>query len=202
MKRFCKLVARNMIEFENDRVLEKWLASRGIDWEAWGSAGSKTISNLWNEYEQGEISFGDDPPTRAVRVVQIILRREKHVLLEIAQEFSDGRIRERELPPSEKIIFGESQFAAAERCLREELGLDSQQIHLLNSTAASYERVADSPSYPGLRTYYTVYTIEATAEGLPDSDFWRENEAVAAGDPVKRHLWGWRRTAGRFLWPE
>ena len=191
-----------MMEFENARALEEWLASRGIGWEAWGSAGSKTVSNLWNEFVQGEISFRDDPPTRAVRVVQIILRRQESVLFEIAQEFGDGRMRQREVPPSEKIIARESQFAAAERCLREELGLDPRHIQILNSTAASYERIADSPSYPGLRTHYTVYTIEAAAEGLPDEDFWRENEAIAAGDPVKRHLWGWRRAPGRFPRPE
>ncbi|MFN2122697.1 MAG: NUDIX domain-containing protein, partial [Candidatus Promineifilaceae bacterium] len=176
-----------MIEFENERALEKWLESREIGWEAWGSARSKTIDNLWKEYEQGEISFRDDPPTRAVRVVQIILRREDYMLLEIAQEFGDGRVRRRELPPSEKIIANESQYEAAERCLNEELGLDPRDIQLLNSSSAGYKRVADSPSYPGLSTQYTVYTIEALAEGLPDEDFWRENKAAAVGDPVKRH---------------
>jgi hypothetical protein len=191
-----------MIEFINERALEKWLASRHISWEVWGSARSKTISNLWKEYEKGEISFRDHPPTRAVRVVQIILRRENSMLLEIAQEFGDGRIRRRELPPSEKIIAAESQFEAAERCLREELGLNSLHIQLLNATVASYERVADSPSYPGLRTHYTVYTIDAAVEGLPDEDFWRENKAAAEGDPVKRHLWGWRRTGGIIPRPE
>jgi hypothetical protein len=190
-----------MLKFENERALEEWLSSREIGWEAWGSAGSKTVSNLWHEYVQGEIAFLKDPPTRAVRVVQIILRRGSKVLLEISQEFGDGRVRQRGVLPSEKIIAGESQFEAAERCLREELGLDSRHIQLINSTAGSYERLADSPSYPGLRTHYTVYTIEAAAEGLPDEDFWRENEAVAAGDPVKRHLWGWRRASG-VLHPE
>jgi hypothetical protein len=188
-----------MLKFENERALEKWLTSHDIGWEAWGSAGSKTASNLWHEYVQGEIAFWEAPPTRAVRVVQIILRRHSRVLLEIAQEFGDGRVRQREVLPSEKIFAGESQFEAAERCLREELGLDSRHIQLINSTAASYQRVADSPSYPGLRTHYTVYTIEAAAEGLPDEDFWRENEAAAAGDPVKRHLWGWRRTPGLLI---
>jgi ADP-ribose pyrophosphatase YjhB (NUDIX family) len=191
-----------MLKFENERALEKWLTSREISWETWGSAGSKTVSNLWHEFVQGEIAFLEDPPTRAVRVVQIILRRQKNLLLEIAQEFGDGRVRRRELPPSEKIIAGESQCDAAERCLREELGLEPRQIQFLNSTAASYERVADSPSYPGLCANYTVYTIEAMAEGLPDKDFWRENEASAAGDPEKRHLWGWRRALSPFLRPK
>ena len=182
-----------MKSFDNAIILEIWLRSRGVNTSGWGINGAKTVANLWQEYEQGEITFRDHPPTRVVRVVQIVLRRDDHVLYEMAQEFSDGRLRQREQPPSEKIIAGESQFAAAERCLREELGLDPRDIQLLNAKAEGMENVAESPSYPGLRTHYTIYTLEATAEGLPDADFWRENEAVTEGDPVRRHLWGWRR---------
>lgn len=183
-----------MMDFKSELNLELWLRSRGIDIASWGTTGAKTAANLWHEYEQGEVTFRDDPPMRVVRVVQIILRRGEQVLYEIAQEFNDGRVRQREQPPSEKIFAGESQFAAAERCLREELGLDSRHIQLLSSTAEGMENLAESPSYPGLRTHYTIYTVEAMVEELPDSDFWRENEAAGEGDPVKRHLWGWRRT--------
>jgi ADP-ribose pyrophosphatase YjhB (NUDIX family) len=185
----------SMVIFNSALNLELWLRSRGIDIASWGTTGAKTAANLWHEYERGEITFRDDPPIRVVRVVQIILRRDKYVLFEITQEFSDGRVRQRYQPPSEKIIAGESQFAAAERCLREELGLDPRQIQLLGSTAESQGNLAESPSYPGLSTHYTVYSIEATVEGLPETDFWRENEAADEGDPVKRHLWGWRRGA-------
>jgi len=180
------------MHFDSELILELWLRSRGIQTEEWGSSGAKTVANLWHEYEQGEITFRDDPPTRVVRVVQIILRCETTVLYELAQEFGDGRIRRRQQPPSEKIVAGESQFVAAERCLREELGLDPRQIQLLGSTAEGMENLAESPSYPGLRTHYTIYKVEAMVEGLPEADFWRENEVAAEGDPVKRHLWGWR----------
>jgi ADP-ribose pyrophosphatase YjhB (NUDIX family) len=182
-----------MMKFDSAVILEIWLRSRGIDTGDWGTTGSKTITNLWQEYEQGEITFRDNPPTRIVRVVQIILRRDDLVLYELAQEFDDGRLRRRRQPPSEKIIAGESQYAAAERCLTEELGLDPRAIHLLGSSADALQNIAESPSYPGLHTHYTIYTIEAMADGLPETDFWRENEAAGESDPVKRHLWGWRR---------
>ncbi len=181
--------------FDSERAMEAWLAGRAIDTASWGSAGAKTTANLWHEYEQGEIIFRDHPPQRLVRVVRIMLRRNGYVLYEIAQELSDGRLRQRRQPPSEKIIAEESQAAAAERCLREELGLDPRHIHLLDSPAERTESVAESPSYPGLQTHYILFTIEATVDGLPEADFWRENEAAGAGDPVKRHLWGWRRTS-------
>ncbi len=182
-----------MIGFANAQALESWLMAHSVSTDSWGRTGAKTVANLWHEYEQGEILFEEDPPTRLVRVVQIILRREDYVLHELAQEFSDGRLRRREQPPSEKIYVGESQFAAAARCLREELGLDARDICLLNSTAEGERTLADSPSYPGLQTRYTIYTVEAAAADLPEGDFWRENEAAAEGDPVRRHLWGWRR---------
>jgi hypothetical protein len=182
------------MKFDNAVILEIWLRSRGIDTGKWGASGAKTIANLWHEYEAEEIAFRDDPPTRIVRVVQIILQRDDLVLYELAQELNDGRLRRRRQPPSEKIKAGESQYAAAERCLNEELGLDSRAIKLLGSTAEALQNIAESPSYPGLHTDYTIYTIEATAEDLPESDFWRENEAASEGDPVKRHLWGWRRS--------
>ena len=120
-----------MIGFASAQALESWLMAHSVSTDSWGRTGAKTVANLWHEYEQGEILFEEDPPTRMVRVVQIILRREDYVLHELAQEFTDGRLRRREQPPSEKIYVGESQFAAAARCLREELGLDARDICLL-----------------------------------------------------------------------
>ena len=181
-----------MNHFDSRQELEKWLIASGINPSEWGTGGAKTVANLWQEYEKGEITFRDEPPTRVVRVVRLILRRDEQILVEIAQEFSDGRLRQREQPPSEKVIAAESQFAAADRCLREELGLDPRQVQILNSTVEAKVKLDESPSYPGLWTHYTIYTVEARAEGLPGGDFWRENEAAGEGDPVRRHLWGWR----------
>jgi hypothetical protein len=181
-----------MIDFANELMLESWLHSRGIDMESWGSAGAKTVTDLWREYRHGDVAFEDDPPTRLVTVLQLFIRRGDTLLYELAQEFSDGRTRRRQLPPSEKIVAGESLPTATERCLREELGLEPDQYAIRDVEHKVYERLVDSPSYPGLFTRYTVYTVEVMADNLPESDFWRDNEAAAAGDPVRRHLWGWR----------
>lgn len=172
--------------------LESWLRANGVDTAGWGARRAKTLADLWQEYTRGEIGFSDDPPLRLVYVVRILLRRGERTLLELAQEFRDGRLRRRDLPPSEKIIGSETPARAARRCLAEELGLVPQQIDAFHVRQEKRVTFADSPSYPGLRTLYTIYTVEVSAAGLPDEDFWRENEAARAGDPVRRHLWGWR----------
>ncbi len=188
-----------MPAFTSEKDLENWLSSSGMDTSQWGIGGAKTMANLWQEYVQGEVTFVDDPPTRLVRVVEIFLRRDEMILLEIAQEFEDGQLRQRRLPPSEKIIGDESVIAAAERCLREELGVDAP---VLQMNRRPIKRITSSPSYPGLRTHYTIYMVKAPAVGLPGDDFWRENEAFGMGDPVRRHLWGWRRSAGLLFGAE
>jgi hypothetical protein len=172
--------------------LAAWLDIQGIPRDAWGRGEAKTLADLWAEYESGETAFEDDPPARRVAVVQLRLRRAGKVLVELAQEFEDGRRRERHRLPSEKIKTGEDPFAAARRCLREELDLEPDAAGELAIGEPS-EMVADSPSYPGLRTRYILYMVDGTGDTLPEEDFWRAN--TAAGDTVRRHLWGWRQPA-------
>jgi hypothetical protein len=130
---------------------------------------------------------------RIVDVVQIIIKRDGLLLVEMEQEFVNGQRRSRDLPPSEKIKPGESCVEAAYRCLCEELGLSRDQISIDESGYERRERVADSLSYPGLYSRYTIHDVHADVRGLPDGDFWRENVAAKDGDPVKRHLWAWRK---------
>ena len=181
--------------FRDQQELAAWLRGQGVNEAAWGLAGAKSLNDLWHEYNLGEITFDDDPPARHVRVVQIILTRGEDRLLEIAQEFGDGRTRRRLMPPSEKLLAGESARTAAHRCLFEELNLGPAEAHFLTAHADVQETESNSPSYPGLRTRYTIYTFQVAAPGLPAGEFWRDNKAAAMGDPVKRHLFGWRRVA-------
>ena len=176
-------------DFQTPAELAAWLAESGIDTAGWGTGASKGLADLWAEYMSGETTFQDDPPLRLIEVAETIIRRGDAVLMEIEQEFTDGRRRARSVPPSEKLKTGEVPRVAALRCLREELGLSGADVTLdeeLNLT----EGVADSPSYPGLPTHYRFFTFEATTDALPNEDFYRDN--VAPGDPVCRHLWGWR----------
>lgn len=179
--------------FARIEELADWLAASGVDTTEWDKRMSKSVANLWEEYLQGDLIFQKSPPLRIVEVVQVIIERNGLILLEVEQEFVNGQRRSRELPPSEKIKAGESCVEAAYRCLGEELGLSRDQIGIVESGYEKRERVTDSLSYPGLYTRYTIHDVRADVRGLPNRDFWRENVAVKDGDPVKRHLWAWRK---------
>jgi hypothetical protein len=130
-----------------------------------------------------------------VEVAEVVIRRGDAVLIEVQQEFIDGRRRARLVPPSEKLKPREIPYAGALRCLREELGLLEADVTLGKAPKVT-ETVADSPSYPGLSTRYRFYTFEATAGSLPDGDFYTDN--TATDDPIRRQRWEWRRESAAF----
>ena len=180
--------------FEDPTALATWLTAGGGALAAWGVGGAKTVADLWAEIACGETTLRDDPPRRAVAVVQVFIRRGEQTLTEVEQELNDGRRRARGWPPSEKLKGGEDVLGAARRCLAEELGF-VVPIEKLCEDAPPIEHTSDSPSYPGLPTTYRVHTVALAADDLPgpplpDADFWRDNAAPA--DPIRRHLWGWR----------
>jgi len=181
-----------VVELESARDLKEWLKGSGIDTSTWGKGPSKTVANLWEEYVRDEVLFQASPPLRIVQVVRILIHRDDRILVEVEQEFGDKQRRSRNQPPSEKIKAGEDHIIAAYRCLNEELGLSRGQINFVGPDRKKAEEIGDSPSYPGLLTRYTIYTVRALVNRLPDEAFWRENVAAGEGDPVRRHLWAWR----------
>lgn len=170
--------------------LAVWLAGNGI--EPGGANGTKPIADLWQEIRRGESTLDDNPPRRAVNVVEVILQRDSFMLLELEQELRDGQIRRRNRPPTEKLSAGETVVAAARRCLLEELGVTADQVGSLQELGPARIHELDSPSYPGLPTRYTIHRVEATVPSLPDNDFRRDNVGAGESDPVVAHLWGWR----------
>lgn len=178
--------------FDSPDELAAWLEEHGIETAVWGSGQYKSISNLWDEYMQGEVSFVVHPAMRVVRVVQVRILQNKAILLEAEQVFRNGERRFRNQPPSEKIKGDESHLDAAYRCLSEELGVSRDQVDLLADDNIGEEWISDSPSYPGLQTRYRIQSITVRVRGLPEKEFWRENKAASDGDPVDEQLWVWR----------
>ena len=174
-----------MNQFANIHVLEAWLGKHGINYETWGEKSSKSLYNLWQELEAGEVRL------KVVDVVQVIIRRDDTVLVEAEQEFFNGKRRHRDQPPSEKIKPGEALQDAAHRCLREELGVSPERIVLHMESHRQHQTNANSFSYPGLPSRYNVHVLEAAVSGLPEEDFWRENQTGDTVDPVRRHRWVW-----------
>jgi hypothetical protein len=179
-------------KFADPAGLVAWLEEIGIDSHPWGTGPYKSMTNLWDEYKAGEISFEDDPPMRIVELVQIHVQQDGAFLFEVEQQFSTGERRFRNQPPAEKIKRGETSIDAAYRCLQEELRLKREQVEEISLADEQNKKVTDSPSYPGLPTQYRIHEIRARVTGLPAEDFWRENLAASEGDPIVRHLWSWR----------
>ena len=179
-------------QFANFNALEAWLGRHGIEYERWGRNTSKSLRNLWQELEAGEVQLKESPPLRLVDVVQIIIRREGQILVEAEQEFLNGQRRFRNQPPSEKIKPGETALDAARRCLQEELGVPSERTVLYPESHQQHQTNTNSISYPGLPSQYNFHLLEAAVFGLPVDDFWRENKTDGLVDPIKRHRWTWQ----------
>jgi hypothetical protein len=176
--------------FKNVEELSVWLNENGVDTAEWGQAGSKTAESLYQEIQAGETLLTGPPLRRVVQVVEVVARQGEYMLMEAAQEMGDGRIRQRQQLPAEKIKPGEEPFQAGQRCLWEEVGVPPENVQFLSATLqGKYER--PSPSYPGLITQYTVMRVETAVTHLPIHDFWHDNAAHTHGDPVRRHLWTW-----------
>lgn len=182
----------SFVQFQDLDELKHWLISNGIDLSQWGQGSNKSVENLWEEWQSGEMYLQENPALRVVPVAQIIIRRDHNILIEAIQEFTDHRQRRRNHPPSEKIKTDENYVDAAKRCLQEELGVECGDIEILTDTHRRSKRQRESPSYPGLRTQYTFHIVEAKVRGLPETDFWTNETPHNSNDPIKRHFWVWQ----------
>jgi hypothetical protein len=115
--------------------LAAWLRAHGVD-PGFASAANdaKSPSELATEVLRGETTLealpnlpgdsgGPSGAVRRVRVLRLLIRDDRdRVLIEARQEWSDGRVRERGTPLSEKMRRDEDWRDAAERAVFEELG--------------------------------------------------------------------------------
>lgn len=176
--------------FSHINELTHWLTQNDIDLSIWGQGHAKTVENLWKEYQTKEIRL-QDLPLRHVSVVQLIIVQGNSILLEIAQELVSGQMRYRFDPPAEKMLAEEDVITAVYRCLQEELNIPAKQATIL-ADPLKIHSLENSRSYPGLTTNYTFYPVKVAIAGLPNEDFWVNNESHELGDPIVRHCWGWR----------
>ena len=181
--------------------LAAWLRAHGVD-PTFASAANdaKSLSELATEVARGEttlVSAGDDEASgesravRRVRVLRLLIRDARgRVLIEARQAWSDGRVRERGTPLSEKMLRGEDWRDAARRAVVEELGscltsdgaggdvrdaktdarLDERLVTLDESSVVFSSAEKTSVSYPGLRSAYDFVTVDARVRGLPECD--------------------------------
>ena len=182
----------NELNWSDVAELREWLTAAAIPIRTWGHNGAKTVAALWQELLAGESVLQTNPPQRQVQVVEIIIRRGDQILIEAAQELANGQVRRRGILPAEKMKAGEGVKTAVWRGLGEELGVHREDVIFLPDSYQQRQSCHDSPSYPGLPTLYTIHSLAVQVAGLPEGEFWHDNEAYGPGDPVKRHYWAWR----------
>ncbi|KAJ0236246.1 RING-H2 zinc finger protein [Hirschfeldia incana] len=199
--------------FANPQSLSDWLEPRlpSDSFAAWGvKPGTKNVHNLWLELSDGETSLADStPPVRTVNVVTVrVIGTHGKILVESHQELSDGSVRERFRPLSEKMKPEETPDEAVFRAVEEELGSIfkgendvGERVKILPGSYSRRVEERNSLSYPGLPARYALHSVDATVEGLPEEDFCTEEEeyggdsteeseetrAVGKAVTVKRH---------------
>ncbi|XP_038874474.1 uncharacterized protein LOC120067121 isoform X3 [Benincasa hispida] len=223
-RRFLKIPSNSMplsqfpnskslsLTFTSPQSLSEWLKPRlpSDSFASWGvNPGTKNVHNLWLEISQGETSLADsNPPIRTLHVLSLrILDNHHRVLVESHQQLSDGTLRNRNRPLSEKMKPNETPESAVYRAVKEELGSiigDSDCSQIVRIVPDSYKMKIEernSVSYPGLPACYVLHSMDVWVEGLPEGEFctveeeeYGNSEETSIADQavsVKKHFWKW-----------
>jgi hypothetical protein len=153
--------------------LRNYLTGHNIQVDNWGKGSAKTLEHLLKEINEGETVLAErgNELLREIKVASITVTYDdggdKYVLVEDRQEFNDGRVRRRALEGSvsEKVLPSETPEAAAERGLKEELGITDVKL----VKTAEKEEIEESQSFPGLKTMYSIYRFNAE---LNEEAYW------------------------------
>ncbi|KAI3762357.1 hypothetical protein L1987_52785 [Smallanthus sonchifolius] len=205
-----KISTTNHHHFATPQSLSDWLRPRlpSDSFAAWGTTpGTKNIHSLWLELADGETSLADStPPVRTVEVVVVRVKDKKNrVLIESHQQLSNGDVRNRSRPLSEKMKPGETVEAAVVRAVKEELGSilekDAEFMRIVPDSYSSKVEERVSVSYPGLPACYILHTVDAFVDGLPEGEFCTEEqdeyqnldekERCELAVSCKKHFWKW-----------
>lgn len=192
-----RLVSDNMAanrSIQNLDMLRQSLVSNGIEISEWGTGDAKTVESLWTELELGEIQLQGDPLCRVLSgVVQVIIRHpDGRILIEEEQILQDGRRRHRNIPPSEKMLGGETYIEAARRCLVEELGANPRTADVLTFTHRVRQERRNSWSYPGLTSLYTIHQVQVRVPDIPQDNFHTAEIMSDTEGLVREHYWVWK----------
>lgn len=179
-------------KIDSIETLSNWLTTHHISYEMWGKHLTKSLEMLLEEVMNGECALLSPPAVRSLSVVQVLIRQNGNVLIEKEQLLCDERIRQRESPPSEKMLISESWHQAAIRCVVEELQISKEQVEVLSKHCDPIVKIRFSESYPGLKSQYKLFPVEVKLPPLPLVDFWTDEKSGEEGDHViGKHKWGW-----------
>ena len=193
-----------LLRADSVSAFSQLLQHQGVDSRQWGNGRSKGIAELWSEVQSGEAELRLDSSGRVSRclsVVKVCVRRPEEPnehLVEALQIFPDGRQRKRGMMLSETLYRHESPLDGAYRGLLEELGTvaSASSVDIASSSLHTWQEAIESPSYPTLRSVYTLHQLDAVVRGLPSVAFATEEggHPGSAQDSMV-HVWAWRRDA-------
>ncbi len=158
--------------FEAEKLrIAKLLHAHGIDTASWGEGGAKTLDHLVVEVLAGECQLvaHEEGLVREVAIAEAVITHELPdgtvlQLYEQKQVFSDGRERRRhdleDVSISEKLSVGEDSLQGVRRGMQEELQVGEGLTVVGRGNLQEIER--DSPSFPGLKSLYSVVTFSVT----------------------------------------
>ena len=196
--------------------LRQWLDANGVDANAFGVNGAKSLTDLAIEVERGETTLALDDVTNAPRRdvecsgcwSPTRLHGRGRCWWRRRQEWESGRVRYRNTPLSEKLLGNEDWRDAVRRAVDEELGgaIDATQFSLKvdESSVRRTEVDRESLSYPGLSSRYAMFTVTCEVKGLPEPTTPVEGSAMEGGElgftSVEdtpsgwlKATWAWRR---------
>lgn len=175
--RLPRPMTTQVFQGSNLHELKQWLESVGICTSKYGKGTSRGVDDLLDEVQKKESVLVVDQG-QALRMVNVlslhITNAMGQVLYEDRQVLPDGRVRCRNVRLSEKLVGSETWRNAIQRAVSEELGCilpGEPKVEVFEDTYKIETEVADSMSYPGLKTKYVFHRVAVTIEGLPEHNF-------------------------------
>lgn len=149
-------------------IVGKMLQDYNIDIAKFGVGEAKTLEQLASEVQNGSVRLMLDATThkKLVRVVDVVLlrlyssSRKDRLLIEVGEQYPDGRRRAASRLPGTKKFPHESSQETAFRVLQDLLGVTARAANFAFEDTEVYEEEMDSPSFPGVRTVYRKEIME------------------------------------------
>lgn len=186
--------------------IENLLVKYAIDTRNFGVGEAKTLAAIAKEMLRGE-SYFMEGKGRLIRVTDLVVMRvtiddkgTTRYLVEVEQEFPDGRKRDRNLLPGAMKRPHEDQIAVVRRILLSELQVKHSAVKIHFTTSPEIlEEEKDSPSYPGVTSMYRKVFVEGFADdaeaedkqklGLADTTFKRFSTKMPDGTTSSWEWW-------------
>lgn len=201
----------DFVRLMSPQEFNSFLQYYGVDLSAFDSSKARSLRDLWLEViwqttnlEKYPCADGPDGfrikrlvKLLAVKLEASINGETRHLML--SSEDHRKNLNQR---LTTKMFSDEGDEDSLVRCMMQNFGMKPGTVwnHMSITEATQHEEVKDSPTYPGLRTFYDIHTLtvcihypnspELAIIGLPDAqDFKTERAGTALQKQVRTWIW-------------